>query len=185
MKIEEVEPSHLARYKFASAFAKGRVLDVPCGSGYGTKLLSEYADSIVGTDIHEGAIGHAREFFSGDNIQFEVADAQALPFTEPFDTIVSFEGIEHLKNPDIFLKKLQSLLAPDGRLIISTPRKPHGSPYHFVEFSLEEYVKILSSYFNIEKMYGQIFTDIFDMKERKEDPHAYTHFNFIAFCKPL
>ena len=183
---EEAEPSHLARYKFALDFI-GKddvVLDAPCGSGYGSLLLTKKSDKVYGVDIFEPAIEHANELFSNDKNCFFVCDIQDMSMFKDkyFDVVISFEGIEHIKYPNKFLQEIKRILTPEGKLIISTPRKPHGSPYHIIEFSLEEFKKILSKYFKIEATYGQIFTDIFDLEERLEDPFAYERFNYIAVC---
>lgn len=189
--IKEAEPSHLARYQFAQKFTHTGdvVLDIPCGSGYGAGLLSSGVESVVAIDIHSGAIQHAKEFFQFPNTEFLVGDmeniGESVSMDKQFDLVVSFEGIEHIVNQRGFLKDIKKILKPGGRLIISTPRKPHGSPYHTIEFSLLEFKEILSEHFFIEKMFGQIYTDIFDMEERQEDPHAYTRFNFIAVCRNL
>jgi len=184
----EAEPSHLARYVFAATLVQSSdaVLDVPCGTGYGSSILSEKAKSVCGVDVFDGAITHANECFKKENNRFIVADATNLRAEltdQSFDRIVSFEGIEHLNDQRAFLSEMRRLLAPQGRLIISTPRKPHGSPFHTVEFSRSEFEMLLGEYVQIEAMYGQIFTDIFDLSVRSVDPDAYHRFNFIAVCK--
>jgi len=187
-KIEETEPSHLARYNFALGFIEEDdiVLDAPCGSGYGSLLLTNKSKKVYGIDLSSPAIDHANEFFSCDNNCFFVCDVQDMKMfkDEYFDVVVSFEGIEHLKDPNKFLKEIKRILKPEGKLIISTPRKPHGSPFHITEFSLDEFKKLLSKYFNINEMYGQIHTDIFDLEERNVNPNDYPHFNFIGICSP-
>jgi O-antigen biosynthesis protein len=188
-KSLEAEPSHLARYKFVLNFIKTGdiVLDLPCGTGYGSEVMSTKAREVVGIDIGVEAIHHAKEFFRNGKTKFMIGNAENLqnifPTNEIFDVIVSFEGIEHLNNQDSFLQEIKRLLKKEGQLIISTPRKPHGSPYHTIEFSLEEFRTFLSKEFVVEKMYGQIYTDIFDLEKRKENPHEYKRFNFIAICK--
>jgi SAM-dependent methyltransferase len=91
--------------------------------------------------------------------------------------------LKDIKDPDLFLKEVCQIIKKDGLFIISTPRKPHGSPYHIIEFSLEEFKKILNKYFIIEEMYGQIYTDIFSLNSRKVDPFEYKKFNYIAICR--
>ena len=188
-KVSETEPSHLARYNFALQFIKNtnKVLYMPCGSGYGSKILSSKAHRVIGIDISLKAIRHAKKFFQEKNTTFLVADMQKIgditSDNSKFDIIVSFEGIEHIKYQKSFLINIKNLLKTDGYFIISTPRKPHGSPHHTIEFSQKEFIDILSNNFIIEKMFGQIYTDIFDMKDRNEDPDAYKRFNFIALCK--
>ena len=157
--VMEAEPSHLARYKFAKKYLNetDTVLDIPCGSGYGTKLLSSYCKKIVGVDIYQDAITHANEFFKDDNNHFLVGNMENIknifPHNYVFDKIISFEGIEHIKYPKKFLDEIFRLLKQDGEFIISTPRKPHGSPYHIIEYSLDEFRDILSTRFEIKKMY--------------------------------
>ena len=188
ISLKDAEPSHLARYNFSLKHLSkdDTVLDAPCGSGYGAKLLSFGTRKVFGIDIFLGAIKHAEEFFSNKKSTFLVGDIQNMKkkfSSGQFDKVISFEGIEHLKNPEKFLLEAKRVLKKDGRLIISTPRKPHGSPYHIYEFTLEEFVILLSKYFTIEKMFGQIYTDIFDLSERKENPDKYKRFNFIAICR--
>jgi 2-polyprenyl-3-methyl-5-hydroxy-6-metoxy-1,4-benzoquinol methylase len=170
-KVEETEPSHLIRYKFALDYISPneKVLDAPCGSGYGTKLLTQNGAEVYGVDIHiyVGDIENLKEIF---------------PDEKYFDVIVSFEGIEHLRHPKLFLNEVKRLLKSGGKFIISTPRKPHGSPYHITEYSLEEFENLLSQKFIIKQMFGQIYTDIFDLSKRKENHFAYKRFNFIAYC---
>ncbi len=189
--MAEAEPSHLSRYQFAQKYLNetDNVLDVPCGSGYGTRLLSPHCKKVVGVDICQDAIAHANEFFKDDNNHFLVGDMENVKNIFPrnylFDKIISFEGIEHIKYPEKFLDEITGLLKQDGTLIISTPRKPHGSPYHTIEYSLDEFRAILSARFEIKKMFGQVFTDIFDLSESSGDPDSYHRFNFIAHCAPL
>lgn len=188
IKIEEAEPSHLARYKFAEQYVQqgNKVLDAPCGSGYGTKLLSLKGAKTYGVDIHEGAIEHAKEFFLNDSDCFYVGNIEDMkslfPNKEFFDVVVSFEGIEHLNNPDYFLNEVRRLLKPQGILIISTPRKPHGSPFHTVEYDLNEFRNILFSKFIINKMYGQVYDKFYDLSKNNINPNDYKRFNFVAIC---
>ena len=53
---------------------------------------------------------------------FAVADAQLLPFPpESFDTILALNLIDRVREPYLVLKELVRLLAPAGRLIVSSP----------------------------------------------------------------
>lgn len=158
--LVEAEPSHLARYKFVLNFISRNdiVLDAPCGSGYGVKLISSQAKEAKGVDINEGAILHAKNFFSNPNNSFLKGNIEnmrdILPESGVFDVVTSFEGIEHIEDPQMFLGEIQRLLKKEGKLIISTPRKPHGSPFHITEYSLDEYISLLSQKFKVEQMYG-------------------------------
>ena len=74
-----------------------------------------------------------------------------LPFEDrAFDLIVSFETIEHVRDPDALLDELQRVLADDGLLIVSTPNKHQylvDNEFHEREFLHEEFVALLEARF--------------------------------------
>ncbi|WP_153070309.1 class I SAM-dependent methyltransferase, partial [Escherichia coli] len=88
---------HLHRYHFASRFCQGkRVLDVACGEGYGSRILSNAASSVVGVDISAEAVAHAQGKYARGSLEFVEASAASLPLPDDsFDVVVSFETIEH------------------------------------------------------------------------------------------
>src|SRR5204863_6385381 len=101
---EAVEASlqeHLARYRFAKERARGRVLDVACGTGYGTEMLGA-----VGVDLSLEALRYARRHPA----PYVAADAGRLPFGCVFDSVVSFETIEHVSDPDRFVAECARVL---------------------------------------------------------------------------
>lgn len=147
---------HRARYWFARRYASGKtVLDAACGTGYGSALLAETAQSVVGVDIAPDAVEYARQHFGSPNAQYARADCLALPFPSGrFDLIVAFEIIEHLENPEAFLGELRRVLHPSGLLILSTPNRLYYTddrgeinPFHQREFSYPEFEEILRPLF--------------------------------------
>jgi len=57
----EIESEHLHRYLYAHELCRGRdVLDVACREGYGSALLAQVANSVLGVDIAQDIIVHAR-----------------------------------------------------------------------------------------------------------------------------
>src|SRR5438552_6540172 len=82
---------HLHRYAYATTFVKGkRVLDLASGEGYGSKMLSDAASSVVGIDIDDKAIEHARSRYGSANVEFLKGSITAVPITDDhsFDVIV-------------------------------------------------------------------------------------------------
>jgi len=152
---------HLVRYAFAAQFAKGkRVLDVACGSGYGSQLLSaKGARSVIGIDRSPEAITYSSKHHGSKQCRFVVGDALRLPFEDDqFDLIVSFETIEHLANHEDFLAELARVLGKTGMLIISSPNKatyPEGNPFHLRELHFEEFESLLASEFEHVVVLGQ------------------------------
>src|SRR5438128_2670524 len=57
-------------------FAGHEVLEVACGTGYWTRVMSGSAKSILATDINEGVLEIARhKTYPNNNVAFQIADA--------------------------------------------------------------------------------------------------------------
>jgi SAM-dependent methyltransferase len=137
------------RHVFAYEFAKrtlsgcGPVLDLGCGEGYGTALLSEAVGEIVGLDVDEAVIAHAAERYGSANCRFRRYDGERLPFDDAaFDAVVSFQVIEHVPGDRLYVSAVSRVLAPGGRLILTTPNAanrltPGGKPWN--RFHVREY----------------------------------------------
>jgi cyclopropane fatty-acyl-phospholipid synthase-like methyltransferase len=60
IKDFQMHYEHLHRYAFAAQLVKGkRVLDLACGEGYGSNMLAQEAESVIGLDIDEKVVYHA------------------------------------------------------------------------------------------------------------------------------
>ncbi|MCL0094966.1 class I SAM-dependent methyltransferase [Dehalococcoidia bacterium] len=165
---------HINRYIFASRFVRDKVvLDVACGAGTGSKyLVSKGAKKVVGVDISEDAIREAKIWNErGNGAQFVLSDAESLPFlSHSFDVVISFETIEHLKEPERFLFECKRVIKKGGIFICSTPnkrittpifRKP-SNPYHVKEFYPKEFCDLVGSYFADTVAYGQCILNLKD-----------------------
>lgn len=136
---------HLARYNFAKQFCKDkRVLDISCGEGYGSYILSlAGSKEVVGLDISEETILTAKKNYKSDNLNYLVSDAGALKDLKDnyFDLIVSFETIEHLNEVDNYLKEIQRVAKNDAIIIISCPNDYYYYPTEeeFNEFHKRKY----------------------------------------------
>ena len=72
--VREMWYEHWHRYVFAQDFVAGkRVLDLACGEGYGADLLARTASSVVGVDISEAAIAHARARYDRPGLSLRLA----------------------------------------------------------------------------------------------------------------
>lgn len=155
---------HIYRYKFAKDFVKGlRVLDIACGEGYGTfALQSAGAISVIGVDISEEACRHGRDKYA---IDARVGDATAIPLPDrSVDVVVSFETIEHVKEPARFVGECTRVLSPSGTLVISTPnvdtynpdRAAEHNPFHCSELTGTEFLELLSHHFGKLELFAQV-----------------------------
>ncbi len=135
---------HWHRYHAIQRLVAGkRVLDVACGEGYGSALLSRTAAKVSGVDISSEAIAHASDTYSTQpNLEFIEASCTNLPFADhSFEVVVSFETIEHIAEHDAFLNEIKRVLMPDGLLVISSPNKAEYSDAR--QFANEFHVKEL------------------------------------------
>jgi ubiquinone/menaquinone biosynthesis C-methylase UbiE len=116
---QHVLREHLERYRWVRERVSGRVLDVACGTGYGTGYLSETCEA-VGFDRDPTAL--ARAAVRAPAAEFIQGDLPHLPFEDAsFDFAVSFETIEHVDDDLTFLRQLRRVVRPNGGVVVSSP----------------------------------------------------------------
>ena len=147
---------HLARYELAIPYCKGkRVLDVACGEGYGAYVLKQYgASTVEAVDNSPQAIASAEGLFARSGVRFHLHDAEnvdALFAGEIFDVIVSLETIEHLRDPQRFLRALKSISSDQTIIVITCPNdhwyysESQSSPFHRSKYTYEEFRQLTES----------------------------------------
>jgi ubiquinone/menaquinone biosynthesis C-methylase UbiE len=138
--------NHFKVYRFMEQFAMQKdIIDVGCGTGYGTAHLAMYAKSIVGIDISNSAIEWATNRYPG--VRYVQMDAQQLEFpNQSFDLIVSTENFEHLTDQKRHVQELARVLRPDGFCFVATPNPEMSgeirNPYHTKENSFNELMEL-------------------------------------------
>lgn len=131
---------HLERYRFAAQFCKSkRVLDGACGTGYGSVLIGEVAQQVVGIDCCADTVDYATQRYQSPHISFQKQHVELTPFeSASFDVVVSFETVEHTLCPKRHIWEIARLLKPSsGRAILSVPNRWGLTPYHFFDFDYE------------------------------------------------
>lgn len=155
----------VARYIFAKKYISlhKTVVDLACGTGYGSRILLEKSQTYIGIDINEEALTYAQKKYSGPNSSFLKMDVNNLIFKNySFESAVAFEMIEHLDSAQIFLKEVSRILTPKGVFVVSTPNRlvqsPNGklmSPYHTKEYDPQEFERLLKKHFSHVTIFGQ------------------------------
>ena len=136
-KVEEVFGKNADKYVTSNSHAKGddlpllvdwlkpektwKVLDIATGGGHVTKTLAPHVATVFSTDLTramlENTAKHLRHNF--DNIEYVVADAEALPFlTETFDAAVCRIAPHHFPQPDRFISEVAKVLKTGGKFIL-------------------------------------------------------------------
>ncbi len=147
----------IERYEFAARHARpGRLLDLACGVGYGTRILADHAAADVealGVDLSPEAIAYATQRYAGPRTAFASSDAMEFRDPRGFDTIVSIETIEHLPAPGAFVGRLVQMLRPGGILVASVPTTPSvdANPHHLHDFSERSFRRLLSPHRLVER----------------------------------
>ena len=143
---------HQERYRFGARHARpGRLLDIACGVGYGTRLVVDECEASItalGVDLSEEAIAYATEHYAQPGVTFRVGDAMHFQDPDGFDTIVSLETIEHLPQPENFIDSIVKLLRPGGCLVVSVPSTPSTdvNPHHHYDFTEASFRRLFADY---------------------------------------
>jgi O-antigen biosynthesis protein len=161
----QVVYEHLHRYLWAAKLVEGkRVLDLGSGEGFGASILADTAGEVVGVDVDERTVEHARLNWSSPQVSFELGSALDLSaFDEgSFEAVVAFELIEHLSEQERVLAEIARVLSSDGVLIISTPDRRiyseasgQDNPFHERELTSEEFSALLEITFSNVALWGQ------------------------------
>jgi ubiquinone/menaquinone biosynthesis C-methylase UbiE len=143
---------HLVRYQLASQFVKDKkVLDIACGSGYGSKILAlAGASEVIGMDKDAAAVKAAQPLAVA-NLVYKEGDAEKIEAADKeFGVVVSFETVEHLHNQEAYVAELGRVVSDDGLVFVSTPNKEvfgNKNPFHIKELTKAEFEALLKKVF--------------------------------------
>jgi SAM-dependent methyltransferase len=155
---------HLAVYEWIGARVTGlRVLDMACGEGYGSEVLSRTATSVTGVDANPEAHEHAALRYRRENLRFERGIVETHGEPGSYDAVVFLQTIEHVQDPRRVLEHFDRLLAPGGVAYVSTPnvltlappgQEKSGNPWHIKEYRAQEFDDLCRSVFGHVELLG-------------------------------
>ncbi len=111
-------------------WCSGSVLEVGSGIGNISRFLLEQPYTVTLSDLRENYCDQLRASFKDsprlhDVIRMDLVDplfdTHFSNLRESFDTIISLNVIEHIKDDRTAVKNLRSLLKPGGRLVVLVP----------------------------------------------------------------
>ncbi len=148
-------PAAEARYTIvAQRTAPGqRVLDIGCGDGYLMSLVADCGGAVTGVDMEITGLALASQMLGTPrNLRLLQADATHLPFLEAsFDRVFLVDVIEHIVDPGPCLGEIARMLAPEGSLLVTTPKWRPGKMWdevnHVREYRPEELADQLRAFF--------------------------------------
>jgi glycosyltransferase involved in cell wall biosynthesis len=159
--LNDTAVDHWNRYLFARRQVHGpAVLDIGCGSGYGTELLADVpgVTSVVGVDNSYEALFSALSRRKSEKVEFlHSSDATFSPLTGQWQTIVALEIWEHLRSPRTAALCSRLALPASGRLVISLPldEQPGRNEHHLHTFTIESARSLVSEFFTVTDEYHQ------------------------------
>ncbi len=108
------------------------LLDIGCGAGMMLNTMHiVYGTRGVGIDISPVALRAAAACNPCGNL-YLLADALALPFRDcVFDLACSFDAVEHVPDPGVFVAEMARVVRPGGRMLIYTPSRRSRWPWHW------------------------------------------------------
>lgn len=190
--FNELDGAFTFNYLFATRFVtpKSMVLDAGCGYGYGAARVAELAGLVVGLDISRKAVA-ARSRSRLKNMEFLVADSTHMPFRDAaFNLVLAFELIEHLTSPCLFFSEGRRILAPGGKVILSTPnagpsatKRTPINPFHLHEFTYDELKDALSRQFERVTIFGKFASATYHV-QRNSVSQVLARFYFALFQTP-
>lgn len=114
----------LSRYKFAAKMARrgGTVVELGCGEGLGSRILSEFAAGYTGVDSDSSAVASAQRDWGNEKTRFLEGSLLDGTFGR-FDALVCLDGLERVearRRPD-FADAVARNLADDGACVVGAP----------------------------------------------------------------
>jgi hypothetical protein len=174
---------HLVVYDWIRRRVGGlRVVDMACGEGYGSDVLSRSAASVVGVDANPDAHEHAKARYTRPGLRFERDMIQT--FAEPCDAVVFLQTIEHVEEPGELLEHFKRI---SDVAYISTPNvltlapkgaERSGNPWHVHEYRAQEFRELLGRHFAHVEILGLFHARMLRVHElairhaRWDDVHA-------------
>jgi cyclopropane fatty-acyl-phospholipid synthase-like methyltransferase len=98
-----------------------KILDIGCGRGNISMPLASLSYQVTGIDLDANSIEEINKKNNFNNAEFRVQDANTLDVNDKYDFIIASEVVEHIKEPEKFLKFLKNILNEKGFLIITIP----------------------------------------------------------------
>jgi len=153
-KLISDNPIHqrlLKAYIAAKPFINGNLLEIGCGEGRGVEVLLDRVDTYHGIDKIQDIIDKLSGNFPMATFEQAIIPPLVTVPSNKYDSVVSFQVIEHIENDLLFLKEIYRVLKPGGVAIISTPNIQHTlsrNPWHIREYTGEQLKRICEGIFD-------------------------------------
>jgi SAM-dependent methyltransferase len=124
---DDLQPADLElrrEFLLADVRAGERALDLGCGTGEFTAELARAGANAVGVEVAEAALARARARHPAIDFRLAPIDGPLPLEDSEFQLVWCSEVIEHVADTARWLSEVRRVLAPGGRLLLTTPS--HG-----------------------------------------------------------
>lgn len=146
----------LKPYIEARSWIRGDLLEVGCGEGRGIAEMLPHIDTYSAIDKITSAIQALQARFP--SARLVAGNLPPLPYPDAsFDSVVSFQVIEHIPDDALFLKEIHRVMRPGAVALITTPNRPMSlsrNPWHIREYTAAELTELARRYFAHVEMKG-------------------------------
>lgn len=174
----------LAHPQYPKYLWKPKIVDIGCGSGVGSNIMSQEADFVWGIDKNDFSLEFARECFTreknglyySNQLTFDNFDiVNDTRETMKFDVVVAIEVLEHVYDTDKFLRGMIRFTKRDKQgkpvsgydateFFISSPNRNFhkirkdrpNNEYHVREWTAQELTELLRTYFGEVSIMNQL-----------------------------
>jgi 2-polyprenyl-3-methyl-5-hydroxy-6-metoxy-1,4-benzoquinol methylase len=144
-------------YVVAQQYVFGDILEVGCGEGRGVETLMRQANSFTAVDKIQPVVESLQQRFPGGKfISMNIPPLSGLQ-DNAYDSIVSFQVIEHIQDDFLFLKEIHRVLKPGGVALLTTPNRKMSlsrNPWHIREYLPQELTALAAKIFKQVEMKG-------------------------------
>jgi ubiquinone/menaquinone biosynthesis C-methylase UbiE len=147
----------LKAYVLATNYVGGNLLEVGCGEGRGIDWLLPKIKQYSAIDKIAPVVEQLKQKYPQGNFTNGNIPPLSSYAENSFDSIVSFQVIEHIQDDRLFLKEIHRVLKPGGVALITTPNRPMSlsrNPWHIREYTPTELTNLAKEFFPQVEMKG-------------------------------
>lgn len=158
-KITSDNPIHqrlLKAYYIAKEYVNGDLLEIGCGEGRGVGLLQDLVKSYSGIDKITEVVNKLSAKYQHASFVQSVIPPLDFP-DQKFDSVISFQVIEHIKDDKRYLREISRVLKPGGVALLTTPnvnKSLSRNPWHIREYTAKELTDLCRPFFSNVEMLG-------------------------------
>lgn len=171
-------------YVVAKDYVQGNMLEVGCGEGRGIDTLLPKVTQYTAVDKIKPVIDDLQKKYpQGIFKSMNIPPLGGLA-DNTYDSIVSFQVIEHIDADLLFLKEIHRVLKPGGIALLTTPNRSMSlsrNPWHVREYLPEELTRLAQKLFSSVEMKGITGNDkvMAYYEENKKSVQRITRFDIL------